>query len=143
MTISPWPTCITMLRASSEIAVAMSVGSGRENPSRCASARPSARAVTRSASAAISTRISPLSVAMASRPAVEQGQGLVQVQGGPQRLHVEPELDHGDGDVRLDAYEHGLRSAQPGGDRDLAQRPRHEGVDDLQRRDVHDEAAAA
>ena len=78
-TISPRPTCTTMLRATSEIAVAIRVGSGRGKPSRSAIARPSARAVTRSASALMATRTSSSILCVPPSQAIEQRLRRVQV----------------------------------------------------------------
>ena len=78
--ISPPPAWTRTLRPTSEIAVAIRVASVREKPSRAASARPSARATTMSASPAIATEISSAIAAASSREAVEQCEGFVEVQ---------------------------------------------------------------
>src|SRR5581483_12410565 len=103
-----------MLRATSEMAVAMRVASAPEKPRRAASARPSWRAVTTSASALIGMRLSPLSAATSLPPAARQeGEALVEVQRGLHALHGQPELHHGERHVGLDADDHGVRAAQP------------------------------
>ena len=60
-----------------------------------------------------------------------------------ERLEVQVELHHRYRDVGLDPDDHGLRAAEPGGDRDRAKRACDEGVDDVQGPDVHDEPAYA
>ena len=60
-----------------------------------------------------------------------------------ERLEVQLELHHRDRDVGLDPDDHRLRAAQPGGDRDRAQRASDEGVDDVQGPDVDDQPAGA
>src|SRR3954462_9184552 len=110
--ISPPPACMTMLRAISEIAVAISVGSGRGKPSRSAIARPSARAVTRSPSPSMRTRTSSAILGALPVLAMEHRQGLVEVERHAQRLEVQPELHHRDRDVRGDADDDRLGAAQ-------------------------------
>src|SRR5215210_5134190 len=122
-----------MLRAISEMAVAMSVGSGRGNPSRSAMARASALAVTRSASRLTATRTSSV-IDVTLAEAVEHD---------AQRLEVQAELHHRDRDVRLDPHDHGLRPAEPDRQHDRPQRARDERVDHVQRGDVDDEPAGA
>src|SRR6185437_16878215 len=118
-----------MLRAISEIAVAMSVGSGRGNPSRSAIARPSARAVTRSASELIATRTSSLIARVPVCWAAEERPCGVEVQRGAERLEVQAELHHRDRDVGLDADDHGLGAAEPRAQHDRPQRAGYERVD--------------
>src|SRR5215218_4516780 len=101
--ISPRPACTTMLRAISEIAVAIRVGSGRGKPSRSAMARPSARAVTRSASPSMRTRTSSAILGAPLVQAIEHRQRLVEVERYAQRLEVQSELNHRERDVRRDA----------------------------------------
>src|SRR3954451_15593636 len=123
---SPAPACTRMLRPISEIAVAISVASVREKPSRPASARPSPRATTMSASTAIGTVTSSAIAAVPPRVAVEQGQRLLQVERRLQRLEVEAELLHGHRDVGLDADDDGHGAAQARGSRDGPERASHE-----------------
>src|SRR5215211_7797886 len=101
-----------MLRATSEMAVAMSVRSVLEKPSSDDSRRPSWRAVTMSASVAIVTRISSATAVLLPGDAVEEGQALLEVEGGVNALEVEPELHHREGDLGLDAHHHGLGATQ-------------------------------
>src|SRR5919197_4627209 len=103
-----------MLRATSEIAVAISVRSVAENATCEASERPSARAVTTSASELIGTRTSAFTVARLLSQPSEQGQALLEVQGCVDAFEVEPELDHGERHLGLDADDHGLRDPEPG-----------------------------
>src|SRR5919202_3865550 len=141
--ISPSPTWTTMLRAISEIAVAISVASVLEKPSCVASARPSARAGTMSESEVMGTRISSPILAVPPRPSVEHRERLVEIERRVERLEVQVELHHRYRDVGLDTDDHGLRAAEPGGHRDRAKRACDEGVDDVQGPDVDDEPAYA
>src|ERR1700754_949650 len=102
----PLPACTTMLRAISEIAVAINVGSGRSKPSRSAIARPSARAATRSSSVLITRRTSSLIPVIPLRQAIEQSRRFVEVECHLQRFEVQSELDHGDGYIRGDTDDH-------------------------------------
>jgi hypothetical protein len=77
MTISPRPARVRMLRPISEVAVAISVGSGRRKPSRVARARPSARACTKSTSVEMGTRISSLIPSVPLGRAIEHRERLV------------------------------------------------------------------
>src|SRR5437763_16651213 len=103
-----------MLRATSEIAVAISVSSVAENGSWAASVRPSARAVTTSASELIGTRTSAGTVAGLLGPPAEQGGPLLHVQRGVHALEVAAELDHRRRHPGLDPDDHPPRPAQPG-----------------------------
>src|SRR5919202_5076914 len=141
--ISPLPTWTTMLRAISEIAVAMSVASVREKPSFVARARPSARAGTMSESEVMGTRISSPIPGVPPRPSVEHRERLVEIEHRVERLEVQVELHHRDRDVGLDPDDHGLRPAEPGGDGDRPKRACDEGVDDVPGADVDDEPAYA
>src|SRR5213593_2826881 len=124
-----------MFRATSEIAVAISVRSVAENGIWEASERPSPRAVTTSASEVIGTRTSASTVARLLRQPSEQGQALLQVQGRVDALEVEAKLDHGEGHFGLDADDHRVGAAEPGHVGDVAQRARRERVHDVERGD--------
>jgi hypothetical protein len=89
------------------------------------------------------TRISSPIPAVPPRPSIEHRERLVEIEGRVERLEVQVELHHRDRDVGLDADDHGLRAAQPGGDGDRAERARDEGVDDVQGADVDDEPTRA
>src|SRR5512133_903412 len=124
-----------MLRATSEIAVAINVGSGRGKPSRSAMARASARAVTRSASVAMATRTSSSIHCVPLSQAIEERDRLVEVARYAQRLQVEAELHHRDRHVRLDADDDRVGAAQARCEDDRAQGPGDEGVDHVESRD--------
>src|SRR5919109_1333929 len=113
-----------MLRPTSEIAVAISVASVREKPRRSASARPSARAGTISTSDATEMRISSGIVVSAVGPAVEELESLLEIERRMERLEIQLELHHRDGDVRANADDHRLRSSQLRGQCDRLQRAR-------------------
>src|SRR5829696_4867111 len=116
----PVPAWMRMLRAASEIAVAIRVASVREKPSSLASARPSARAGTTSSSEAIAIVTSPFCDMAASRSVVEQGECFLEIERGLERRQVELELHHRDGDVGLDPDDHGVRATQLRGQGDRA-----------------------
>src|SRR5467141_2039249 len=124
--ISPFLAYIRMLRAISEIAAAMTVCSPLENPATAANARPCCLASTTSTSAAM-----------------EEGEALFEVQHRGDAFQREPELHHGERHVRLNSHDHRLGAAQAGHVRDVAQRPHRERVHDVERGDVHDDAATA
>src|SRR4051794_29981354 len=129
-----------MLRAISEIAVASSVWSvlGMSRP--IASWRARWRAITTSASDSIAIRSA---ASGAKESSLEQREPLLQIQRRLDVLEAHPELDHRERHLGLDADDHGLRAAQPRHHRDPAQRARHEGIHDVERRDVDDDAARA
>src|SRR5689334_9058584 len=109
-----------MLRASSEMAVATSVAWPAENPNCSAMTRPSRRATTRSLSDLSGTRISISSFLSEATSAAMPGflllieicQTFLKVQRGRNILQRNPKLHHGEGHLRLDAHDHGLRAAQ-------------------------------
>src|SRR6478609_1424846 len=105
-----------------------------------ASARARWRAMTTSWSDSIATR-STDSGAKVTR--LQQREALLEIEGGLHVLEAHPELDHGEGDLRLDTDAHGLRAAQPGHHRDPAQRARDERIHHVQGRDVDDDPARA
>src|SRR6267154_107902 len=133
----------TMLRASSEMAVAMSVASLIEKPVCSATARPCWRAVTMSLSDAI--RICE-SVANASAPSVDAPglllqilQAFLQIERGGDVLERQSELHHREGDLRLDADDDGRGAAQADHVRDLKQGARGKRIHDVHRGNVHDD----
>ena len=92
--ISPRLAYSTMLRASSEIAVATMVASLEENPSRMASARPCWRAATMSMSDATGTRTSSAEAAPSPPPLgpgarLEECEALLEVEAGRHTLQVQ------------------------------------------------------
>src|ERR671914_1118601 len=117
-----------MLRATSEMAVAMSVRSVLENPALAASRRPSWRATTMSSSVMIGTRISFVTVRGLLDELVQERQAFLEVESGVHALEVEPELDHRESDLGLDADHDGVGAAQPRHVGDPAQRPGRERV---------------
>src|SRR2546425_3775334 len=101
-----------MLRASSEIAAAITVWSPLEKPASAATLRPCWRAVTTSTSDAIGTRSSSTTVdvaraalaalgALASDP-IQEGQPLLEIERGRDTLERQAELDHCKGHLGLD-----------------------------------------
>src|SRR5690242_17501009 len=100
-----------MLRATSEMAVATSVWSVIPRPRAAASSRPFCRAVTMSASPSIGTRSSPGIDGPPVRR-LEQGEPLLEVEGGRHAVEREPELDHREGDLGLDPDHHRARAAE-------------------------------
>src|SRR5689334_11495791 len=110
--ISPRRAYSTILRATSEMAVAIMVSSLPEKPNCSASARPCCRAVTISASELMEMCRST----DATRPTlgllVEVDQAFFQVQSGGNSFQHESELNHGKGHIRRNADDNGFRAAQ-------------------------------
>src|SRR3954447_8107970 len=133
-----------MLRATSEIAVASRVWSVLVRSSPAASSRARWRAVTTSLSDSIAIRSSG-SGGTVARPllGLQQRETLLEVQRRLDVLEVHAELHHREGDLGLDADDHRLSPPQAGHHRDPAQRAGHEGVHDVERGDVDDDAARA
>src|SRR5215210_8309002 len=100
-----------MLRATSEMAVAIKVRSVLEKPSSVDSLRPSWRAVTMSSSRAIGTRISSANAVLLPRDAVEKCEPLLEVECGVHAFEVESQLHHRERDFGLDSHHHSLRPA--------------------------------
>src|SRR5438552_9339223 len=128
-----------MFRATSEMAVAISVASVGEKPISVASSRPRWRARTRSVSDSMITRISP-DAAIRLPPSDEQSQALFQVQGRVHSLQAEPQLDDGERHLGPDPDDDRVGPAKLRGDGDGVQRPGHERVDDVQAAHVQDDA---
>src|SRR5712664_400382 len=150
--ISPFLAYIRMLRAISEMAAAMTVCSPLENPATAAKARPCCRASTTSTSAAIGRRSSSPTAARSLGfglykalfgAAIEKGEALFEVQHGRDALQRQAELHHGERHVGLNPHDDRLGATQAGHVRDVAQRAHGERVHDVERGDVHDDAAAA
>src|ERR1700704_5505134 len=98
-----------MLRAISEIAVAMIVRSVPANPICEASSRPFMRAVTTSPSRAIGTQVSSgATVAAPARSAREQFHALLEIERRGNIVQCQAQLHHGECDVGLDPDDHGL-----------------------------------
>src|SRR2546428_13057068 len=107
--ISPRLAYMRMLRASSEIAAAMTVWSPLEKPAFAATLRPCWRAVTTSTSDAIGTSSSsgtidaPLAALGAlPRAPAEAGHASLALRRGRDALERAAELDHREGDLGLD-----------------------------------------
>src|SRR4029453_5646318 len=106
-----------MLRASSEMAGAMTARSVVANPQYDAISRPFWRAATMSASRSMGTRtssaMSTYLLAGTLALAVQVREALFQVQGGRDALERESRLDHRERVLRLNAYDDRLRPAKP------------------------------
>src|SRR3989442_6276604 len=150
-TIAPLFAYSMMFRASSEIAVAITVRSLPVKPICDASSRPRCRASTMSVEEAMATTEAPRVVAswgQISRamqgPRLwippQEGQALFEVQGRGHVPQGQPELDHGEGHFGLDPHDHGLGPPQTDHVGDRAQGPHGEGVHHVQDRDVDDGA---
>src|SRR5207245_6763316 len=110
-----------MFRDNSEMAVAISVASPDENPTRDANARPCWRAATMSLSTLIGTTISsakaraPSSIAANgslcsgsfSGFSVQVREALLQIECRRHSFERQTQLDHPDGDLRLNPDDHG------------------------------------
>src|SRR5256884_7307642 len=150
--ISPRLAYIRMLRAIAEMAAAMTVCSPLEKPATAANARPCCRASTTSTSAAIDRRSSSPTAARLLGfgfegaffgPASQEGQTFLEVEHRRNAFERQPELDHREGNVGLDADDHRFGAAQPRHVRDVAQRAHRERVHDVECGDVDDHAATA
>src|SRR5918994_5577749 len=133
-----------MLRATSEMAVASRVWSVLVRSTFPASSRARWRAVTTSLSDSIKIRSSGSGGTVGrSLLRLEQREPLLEVERGLYVLEVHAELHHRERDLRLDADDHGLRAPQSRHHRDAAQGAGYEGVHDVERRDVDDDAPRA
>src|SRR2546422_9210077 len=132
-----------MFRASSEMAVATTARSVERNPHCDASSRPFWRAITMSASRSMGTRTSSaMSADLTFRAlalAVEVRQALFQVQRGRDPLERKAQFDHGEGHLRLDPHDDGLRPAEPDHVGDVAEGPGRERIDHVEGGDVDDD----
>src|SRR5574341_167862 len=139
-TISPSPAYWRMLRAASEMAVAMKICSLLVKPISAASARPSCLAVTISASLLIGRTASSSSMpAAAFCLLVQIDQPLFQVKGRRRIFQRDPKLDHIKGNIRLDAYDDRFRAAQSKHLDDSPQGADRERVDHVEHSDIdHD-----
>src|SRR5919201_1703312 len=101
-----------MFRASSEIAVATTARSVEGKPHCAASSRPFWRAATMSESESIATRTSSAMsanfIARAFPLSIQICETLFEVQRRRHALEREAQLDHREGDFRLDADDDGL-----------------------------------
>src|SRR5258706_12612640 len=104
-----------MLRATSEIAAAISVTSEPLNPSVIASSRPLWRAVTMSIVEWTSTLTLPLmfdASCIDPRYVIQKVQAFLEVQGGAHSFQGKSQLHHGKRHFGLDAYDHGIGATQ-------------------------------
>src|SRR5512133_2483156 len=102
-----------MLRAISEIAVAIIVTSVSEKPSWRASSCPAWRAITMSSELLTSTTNSAPTVAPIRRLAgfqvpIQKRKSLLQIQRGVHVVEHQPQLDHREGHLGLQAHDHGV-----------------------------------
>src|SRR5262249_34709166 len=116
-----------MFRDSSEIALANGVAPPGDNPDEDGKARACWRATTMSLSALMSTTVSSVKVpapfpirvhgslrsSSLSRLSVQVREGFLQVERRRDAFERQTQLDHRERDLRLDADDHGLGSAQP------------------------------
>src|SRR5213594_321833 len=144
-----------MFRDNSEMAVAISVASPDENPTRDANARPCWRAATMSLSTLIGTTVSsakaraPPSIAVNGSLrsgsffgfSVQVREALLQVERRCHPFECQTQMDHRKGNLRLDPDDHGLGPAQAAHVGEVAQRADREGVDHVQGGDIHDDPA--
>src|SRR5277367_3091912 len=132
-----------MLRATSEIAVAISVSSLLERRSGVAMARAFCRANRMSTSARIGTTVS-MSLATNGEhsilPRAKEGETVFQVECRRGSFQPQAELHHREGNVRLDADDDGVRSQYPHHLGNAAQRADGEGIHDVQHRHIDDDA---
>src|SRR5215210_9551226 len=128
-----------MLRATSEIAVASSVWSVLLSSRSPASSRARWRAVTTSASDSIAIRLSACTGERLLQLVAQERQPLLEVERGLHVLELHPELDHREGDLRLDADDHRLGAAQARHARDALQRARDERIHHVERGDIDDD----
>src|SRR5215472_13738142 len=140
MVTSPSLAYSTMLRTTSDTAVAMTVRLLCENPTRDARARACWRAATTSAEDAIrkctwfslSVSVSSTAFLWAGRALlealIEEGQALLQIEGRGHVLQSQSQLDHGEGDVRLNAHDDRLCPTKFGHIRDRSERTRRKGI---------------
>src|SRR5436309_3412983 len=132
-----------MLRAISEMANATIVCSVLEKPMSAASSRPFCRAVTMSASPWMGTCSSPGTIVIRGACAVQQRHAFFEIERGFHALQPKPELDHGEGDLGLNADDNGRGASQPGRVRNAPQRARREGIEHVEGRDIDDDTPAA
>src|SRR5437879_5299392 len=91
-----------------------------------ATIRPLTRAVTMSWSPTTGTTVLVSMPVPAQRPSPEQVEGIVDVQRGGDAVEVQAQLDHGVGDIGVDADHHAVDASQPDGLGDRLQHPRRE-----------------
>src|SRR5581483_6253339 len=129
-----------MLRATSEMAVAIRVWSVAENPLAAAISRPFWRAATTSTSVEIGTRASGATTRAPSVGSAQHLESFLEIQGGRHALEGQAQLNHREGDVWLDAHDYRVRTAQLGDVGDPADGSTGEGIHDVEGRHVYDNA---
>src|SRR2546427_12243694 len=97
-----------MFRATSEMAVAINVRSDPSNPRSIASALPFWRAVTMSIAELIATRVSLTMFQVPFRQVVQIRQTFLEVKGCSYPFKGQPQLDHGERYVGLNADDNGF-----------------------------------
>src|SRR5262245_29216815 len=100
-----------MLRATSEMEVAISVKSDPLKPSAVASARPRWRAITMSAAELTATRVSLCMFQGPLGQPLKIRQAFLQVERRSDAFQSQPQLHHGKGNIGLDADDDRLRSS--------------------------------
>src|SRR5260370_38034018 len=103
---SPRLAYCRMVRATSEMAVAITVWSPIVKPWAAASSRPFARAWTMSTSEAIVRCSSSATSAALPRFGVEKRQTLLEIEGGHDTFERQTLLDHSEHHVRQDTHDH-------------------------------------
>src|SRR5712691_7094905 len=126
-----------MFRAISEMAVATIVSSLPVNPSSAASSRPRWRALRMSCSDRISRRSSSR-IRPPPHVTIEDAQPLLQIQRSGHAIESKAELDHSEGNLRLQANDHGLGTPELADVGHVEKRSNGEGIHDFGCRDVHD-----
>src|ERR1700744_4862090 len=133
-----------MLRATSEIAVAIMVTSVNEKPRSWASWWPAWRAATMSSGWPTSTTTSSTTVTSdrfaRSQSPVQQRETLLEVQRGVHVNKEDAELDHRERHFGLQPHDYGVGAAQLGHVCNRLQRPGGERIQDVDGSDVDDDA---
>src|ERR1043166_6552606 len=113
--ISPRCAYTTMLRAISEMAVAMMVRSLPVKPIWAARSRPFCRAATISLSRSTVMWATSCVMGCIVNPGAQHFHAFLEIDRGGDAVERQPELDHRKGDVGLNPDDHGLGAAQPRG----------------------------
>src|SRR5579859_139509 len=132
---------MTILRATSDIAVAITVRSEPLKPSSDASVRPFWRAVTISTAELTGTRNSFSMFQVSSGYAVEICQPFLQIKGCAYAFQRQPQLHHRKRNFRLDAHNHRFRAPQFQHMRDGTKRTGSKGIDHIEHCNIDDDAA--
>src|SRR5213592_243905 len=144
-TTSPRLACSTMLRATSEMAVATRVRSLPENPAFSANARPCCRAIMMSASEPTGTltsvSASPGTAPSLAGSAFQQHQTFFEIERGRDISQIQAQLDHRESNFRLDAGDDGLCSAQSNHLGQGTKRADRKRVQHVERGYIYDDAA--